>query len=245
MDVRSLVGKCLPLLFAGLALDAAGLTLLLVGVFANVRSADDQFYGDFFIFTGAVIIFASLGFWVMWYAGNVRVPPGDARDGRAKGLAARIVRKLSERLSRKMASAKAGAIASTAGNARVHDDDDLAGRSRPHQASRITWGKATVHNSKQTEPQNDNNFGRYRQENNNQDEKGYDNQGFNHETDHNEDKYSKGFHEDYHKEENYNYTVEGYDTKEVNVDANFDKNKSYNLEGQSRQQQVSVATGNY
>uniref|UniRef100_A0A3Q3DU70 Transmembrane protein 238 n=1 Tax=Hippocampus comes TaxID=109280 RepID=A0A3Q3DU70_HIPCM len=99
------LGKCLPLLLAGLALDVAGLTLLLVGVFADVRAADGQFYGDFFIFTGALVIFVSLAFWVMWYAGNVRVTPGDPRDARAEGLAARLVRKLSERLSRKMATA--------------------------------------------------------------------------------------------------------------------------------------------
>ncbi|XP_061703210.1 transmembrane protein 238-like [Syngnathoides biaculeatus] len=162
MDVRSLLGKCLPLVVVGLSLDVVGLTLLLVGVFADVRAADGQFYGDFLIFTGALIIFISLGFWVMWYAGNARVAPDDGRDlRRAAGLAERIVRKLSERLSRKMA---ATAGASTASDTRAHDAE-LAGDTKPHQASRVTWGKATVH--KEVDLQNFNSNQEQRHVNNN------------------------------------------------------------------------------
>ncbi|XP_077387178.1 transmembrane protein 238 like [Festucalex cinctus] len=210
MDVRSFVGTCLPLLFIGLALDVVGLTLLLVGVFANVRAADGQFYGDFFIFTGALLIFISLGFWVMWYAGNVRVTPGDVR---ADGLAARIVRKLSERLSRKMTKAAVGA--STVDDARAHDDQS-AEDSRPRRASRVTWGKATAYNNKETLPHNYNYRG-YRQENY---ANGYNNQGYDHEIDKRE-KYNKGGNSDQHNHENYNdekynhdnYKEEGYNNK--------------------------------
>ncbi|XP_077412555.1 transmembrane protein 238 like [Vanacampus margaritifer] len=215
MDLRRFVGKCLPLLFVGLALDVVGLTLLLVGVFANVRASDGQFYGDFFIFTGALVIFISLGFWVMWYAGNVRVRPGDARETRTDGLAARIVRKLSERLSRKMATAAASA--STLDDARAHDDQS-AGDSRPHQASRVTWGKATAYNNKETLPHNYNYQG-YRQENYN---KGYDNQGYDHEIDDKKEKYDKGCDSDARNHENsndgkynhYNNKEERYDSKD-------------------------------
>ncbi|XP_019745468.1 transmembrane protein 238 [Hippocampus comes] len=222
MGMRCLVGKCLPLLLAGLALDVAGLTLLLVGVFADVRAADGQFYGDFFIFTGALVIFVSLAFWVMWYAGNVRVTPGDPRDARAEGLAARLVRKLSERLSRKMATATPRA----AGDARAQVDDDVAGRSSLHRAGRVTWGKATVHNNNETEPRNDNNFQGYRQENYSQDEnynKGYDNEGYDHEIYDSKENYDKGYDSDagnsekYNREKNDNYKEEGYDRERYDM----------------------------
>lgn len=226
VGMRCLVGKCLPLLLAGLALDVAGLTLLLVGVFADVRAADGQFYGDFFIFTGALVIFISLAFWVMWYAGNVRVTPGDLRDARAEGLAARLVRKLSERLSRKMATATPRA----AGDARApvdDDDDDVAGRSSPHRAGRVTWGKATVHkNNNETEPRNDNNFQRNRQENYSQDEnynKGYDNEGYDHEIYDSKENYDKGYdsdagnYEKHNREKNDHYKEEGYDRESYDM----------------------------
>ncbi|XP_051905466.1 transmembrane protein 238-like [Hippocampus zosterae] len=227
MGMRCLVGKCFPLLLAGLALDVAGLTLLLVGVFADVRAADGQFYGDFFIFTGALVIFVSLAFWVMWYAGNVRVTPGDPRDARAEGLAARLVRKLSERLSRKMATA----IPTAAGDARAHDNG-VAGRLSPHRAGRVTWGKATVHNNNETEPRNDNNFQGSRQENYSQDEnynkgydnEGYDNEGYDREIYDSKENYDKGYdsdadnYEKYNKEKNDNYKEEGYDRERYVTD---------------------------
>ncbi|XP_057673095.1 transmembrane protein 238-like [Corythoichthys intestinalis] len=158
MNAKAFLGKCVPLIFIALALDLVGLILLLVGVFADVRASDGQFYGDFLIFTGALAIFTSLGFWVFWYAGNVRNAPGVELDGRADGLAARIVRKLSERLSRKMAVTK------------VADDvrprDEFAGDSRPHRAGRVTWGKATAYDY----------YNRDENDNKSYDKKGYDNE---------------------------------------------------------------------
>ncbi|XP_061557305.1 transmembrane protein 238-like [Phycodurus eques] len=215
MDVRSIPGKCLPLVFAGLSLDVVGLTLLLVGVFADVRAADGQFYGDFLIFTGALIIFISLGFWVMWYAGNARVTPDDGRDTRrAAGLAERLVRKLTERLSRKMASTTG---ASTAIDARSHDGE-LAGDTRPNRASRVTWGKATA--DKEMDLQNYNNNLGYRRENYNTGDdreryhEGYDNEAYTKENYDGQDGHDKQ--EKYGNKEVYNhenYKEEGYDNE--------------------------------
>ncbi|CAN9508870.1 unnamed protein product [Ophioblennius macclurei] len=95
---RRCVGRCAPLFFIALLFDAAGLVMLLVGVFGNLR-LDGRFYGDFFIYTGSVVIFLSLVWWVLWYTGNVQ-PPGDERRSSLDISFTHWARKLSERLSK-------------------------------------------------------------------------------------------------------------------------------------------------
>lgn len=95
---HSCVGKCAPLFYVAVIFDVAGLVVLLVGIFGNLH-LDGQFYGDFLIYTGSVIIFLSLMWWVLWYTGNVQLYAED-RTGSLDIHFTHWARKLSERLSR-------------------------------------------------------------------------------------------------------------------------------------------------
>lgn len=131
------IGGCVPLFLVAVALDALGLILLFVGIFGDLR-VGDRFYGDFLIYTGSLVVFVSLGCWLMWYVGNIEVSEGDGGSGK-RGRIARLARKLSERLSHKLR-----------GEERVkRAEGEERGRpgSPPRKASRVTWGKSTAYHN--------------------------------------------------------------------------------------------------
>uniref|UniRef100_A0A3B1IDV7 Transmembrane protein 238a n=1 Tax=Astyanax mexicanus TaxID=7994 RepID=A0A3B1IDV7_ASTMX len=98
MAVRG-VGGCVPLFVLGIVFDVIGLVVLLVGVFADLRY-DGRFYGDFLIYTGSIIVFLSLIWWVLWYTGNITLSSDDLEKISALDNFTQWARKISKRLSK-------------------------------------------------------------------------------------------------------------------------------------------------
>ncbi|KAL7826654.1 hypothetical protein AOLI_G00318630 [Acnodon oligacanthus] len=159
MDL-SCIGGCLPLFVLAVVFDLVGFVVLFVGVFANLQ-VDGRFYGDFLIHTGAIIVFCSLAWWLMWYVGNIKVAKEGVKTGRASTAHSfkQLARKLTERISRSQRTDEEQSVMKTigggGGGGGGEGDVGQKAASPHHPGSTVTWGKSTCYHNRGYEEDKD------------------------------------------------------------------------------------------
>ncbi|XP_026077580.1 uncharacterized protein tmem238l [Carassius auratus] len=127
MTALRCIGSCLPSFVMAIVFDIIGVVLLFVGIFGDVRM-NGVLYGDFLIHTGALVLFASLALWLVWYVGNIRVKDEGLES---RSSAAHSVKELARRLTKRLS--------------RTHLKDNTGEKtgSKASTVRNVTWGKST------------------------------------------------------------------------------------------------------
>ncbi|TWW65516.1 transmembrane protein 238a [Takifugu rubripes] len=86
----------LALAFAVL-MDVVGGTALLMGVFAPLEIKGQDF-GDLLVYTGALLVLASLAGWVLWYSGNIEGLTSRKELGHIGSAVDRLARNISRKM---------------------------------------------------------------------------------------------------------------------------------------------------
>ena len=131
------IGECISLFVIAVVFDVVGFVLLLLGIFGNLRISG-QFYGDFLIYTGSIVIFISIAFWLCWYVGNIKLAEEDLDYDEGANSFSRLVRKLSEKLNPTL---KRDPPAKFLEDGADNGEESLP----PRKASRVTWGKSSAY----------------------------------------------------------------------------------------------------
>ncbi|XP_078506991.1 uncharacterized protein LOC144767430 [Lissotriton helveticus] len=65
-------GRCAGIFWLAVIFDLGGIALLLLGIFANLQ-VDGRSFGEFLIYSGGIVVFFSLLWWLAWYSGNLEI----------------------------------------------------------------------------------------------------------------------------------------------------------------------------
>ncbi|XP_062395161.1 transmembrane protein 238a [Sardina pilchardus] len=91
--------RCKFVLIFAVLMDLLGVASLLIGVFVDL-SINDSDFGDFLVYSGALLILLSMGGWVMWYSGNIEGLVDGKELTYKRSAVDRIARSLSRRIRR-------------------------------------------------------------------------------------------------------------------------------------------------
>uniref|UniRef100_A0A8C9UX86 Transmembrane protein 238a n=1 Tax=Scleropages formosus TaxID=113540 RepID=A0A8C9UX86_SCLFO len=94
------LSHCKVALVFALLMDLLGVTALLLGVFAPLEIKGRDF-GDFLVYSGALLVMMSLGGWVMWYTGNIEALTSHKELGYIGTAVNRLARTLSRRMTKR------------------------------------------------------------------------------------------------------------------------------------------------
>ncbi|KAG8446046.1 hypothetical protein GDO86_013788 [Hymenochirus boettgeri] len=96
------VGRCPVAFILAMSFDILGISLILSGIFANLKK-NGRSFGEFLIYTGGILVFVSLLLWLAWYSANLEISMDellrDYPETPRRSNLAQLARKVSESLS--------------------------------------------------------------------------------------------------------------------------------------------------
>ncbi|XP_037548976.1 transmembrane protein 238a [Nematolebias whitei] len=91
------LSHCKTALGFAVLMDLLGGAALLLGVFAPLE-IDGTDFGDFLVYSGALLVVASLAGWVLWYSGNIEGLTEKKDMGQISSAVDRLARNLSRKI---------------------------------------------------------------------------------------------------------------------------------------------------